>query len=98
MKRAFTTDQLSDYYSFTLAAGQTVSLAVADQSGASGTINVSLLNSSGTTLATGTPLATNVDGAVENFTATTAGTYYAEVTGDEGQHHLRAGRHARRRF
>ncbi len=72
---------LSDYYSFTLTAGQTVSLAVTDQTAATGTINVSLLNSSGTTLATGTPLTTNVDGAIENFTAPTSGTYYAKVTG-----------------
>jgi hypothetical protein len=72
---------LSDYYSFTLAAGQTVTLTVADQSGAAGTIDVSLLNSSGTTLATGTPMTTNVDGAVENFTAAAAGTYVAQVTG-----------------
>jgi hypothetical protein len=72
---------LSDYYSFTLTAGQTVSLAVTDQTAATGTINVSLLNSSGTTLANGTPLTTNVDGAIENFTAPSTGTYYAKVTG-----------------
>ena len=72
---------LSDYYAVPLVAGQTVTLAATDQSGAAGTINVSLLNSSGTTVATGTPMTTNVDGAVENFTATTAGTYYVDVTG-----------------
>ncbi|HEX3996961.1 MAG TPA: pre-peptidase C-terminal domain-containing protein [Pirellulales bacterium] len=78
----YNSSELSDYYSFTLAAGQTVTLAVADQSGAAGMINVALLNSNDGTLANGTPLDTNVDGAIENFTATAAGTYYAEVTGD----------------
>ena len=78
----YNSSELSDYYSFALTAGETVSLAVADQSGASGTIDVSLLNSSGTPLAAGTALATNVNGAIEDYTVTASGTYYAEVTGD----------------
>jgi hypothetical protein len=78
----YNSSDLSDYYSFTLAAGQTVTLAVSDESGDAGTINVALLNSSGTALASGTAMDTDVDGAIENFTATTAGTYYAEVTGN----------------
>lgn len=80
---ALNNGKLSDFYSFNLTAGQTVTLGVADDSGASGTINVSLLNSSDTTLATGIA-ETSVDGAVENFTVTTSGTYYAQVTGNAG--------------
>lgn len=76
---ALNNGQLSDYYSFYLAAGQSVTLAVADQSDSAGTVNVSLLNSNGT-LATGKSLTTNVDGAVENYVVTTSGTYYADVT------------------
>ncbi len=78
------TDALSnnatDYYSFTLAAGQTVSLGVENSGNTSGTVNVSLLNSSGTTLASGSSR-TDVTGGIENFTASTSGTYVAAVTG-----------------
>ena len=45
-----------------------------------GTVNVSLLNSSGATLASGSSR-TDVTGGIENFTATSSGTYYTAVTG-----------------
>jgi subtilase family serine protease len=78
---AYSTNFLSDFYLFSLTAGQTVSLGVMDDSGASGTINVQLLNSSGSVISTNPITSNDVDGAVENYTATTTGTYYAEVTG-----------------
>src|SRR5205823_627966 len=66
----------------TLAAGQTVSLAVASQNGRA--VHVTLEDANGNTLATGSSpgAGANVAEAIQNFTATTAGTYYAAVTGN----------------
>ncbi len=71
----------SDFYSFTLQAGQNVSLAVAAQNGRA--VHVALVDGQGNTLSAGSSpgAGTNVAEAVQNFTATATGTYYAVVTG-----------------
>ncbi len=71
----------SDFYAFSMAAGQTVSLAVASQNGDA--VHVALEDANGNTLAADSSpgAGANVTEAIQNFTATTAGTYYAAVTG-----------------
>ncbi len=63
-----------DLYSFTMAPGQTGTLAVA---GASSSLE--LLDSSGKVLALGVA-AENLSQVISNFTASSTGTYYARVT------------------
>lgn len=70
-----------DSYSFNLQAGQHLTMAV--EALTAGNVDVRLVNAGGTVLATSTTSATNVDAAVVDFVATTAGTYYAQVTGDD---------------
>ncbi len=62
-----------DYYSFSLAAGESATLAV------SGNVNLQLLDGSDTVLAFGRAAAGLA--AINNFVASTAGTYYARVSG-----------------
>lgn len=72
----------ADYYSFSLAAGTTVSLAVKGLT--AGGLNLELLGTGGATLAVGNAGATNVDRVISNFSVTTSGTYYARVSGAFG--------------
>ena len=66
----------NDFYSFTLAAGDTATVALRV---ASGTPSLTLQDASGTLLAQGSVGPTNVTSIVTDFTATVAGTYYAVV-------------------
>jgi hypothetical protein len=72
------------YYAFTLAAGQTASIAAAGQDGA--TVSVGLFNSKGAKVGSGAAPGngSTVDSAIDNFVAPTAGIYYATVTGTSG--------------
>jgi hypothetical protein len=74
-----TLDATFDYYSFTLSAGDTTTLALKGQ--VASTINVDLLDSGGNVLASGVGGATNLDEVISNFAVAAAGTYYARVTG-----------------
>jgi extracellular elastinolytic metalloproteinase len=70
-----------DWYQITLAAGERLSLAVANL--ASGNVDIQLRDPTGAAvLATGATGATNVNEAIQNFVATTAGAYLARVSGD----------------
>ncbi len=70
-----------DFYSFSAAAGETVSL-VADAL-AAGNLGVELFDIDGTSLlATGSSGASNFTAGVANFVIPAAGTYYAAVTGE----------------
>ncbi len=74
----------SDYFAYSLAAGQPTTLAVTGQN--SGNVSVTLQNAQGQTLAVGTSpgAGSNVASAIQNFIAPAAGTYYAVVTGSGG--------------
>lgn len=67
---------VSDLYSFTLNAGQAVSMSIKGSG-----LTLDLLNSGGTSIATAVAGATNVDLALNNFVAPSAGTYFAKVGG-----------------
>jgi uncharacterized protein YdeI (BOF family) len=69
-----------DYYSFTVAASETDTLAITSL--APGNVNLELFDGSGTLIATGTGGATNLTKLVSNFNLASPGTYYACVTGD----------------
>lgn len=71
----------TDYYAYTLAAGQTATLAVASQTVAN--VSIALLDAQGHTLAAGISPGggSGVSSAIDNFVAPSAGTYYAAVTG-----------------
>ena len=74
----------TDYYAFTLAAGQTTTLAVAGQkSSCRQCVPAECL---GNALASGASpgSGSNVSSAINNFVAPSAGTYYAVVTGPSG--------------
>jgi hypothetical protein len=71
-----------DYYSFALTAGQSATIAVESLNGMAA--HVTLVDGSGNVLATGVGGSTNVSEYIQNFVAGSAGTYYAEVTGDPG--------------
>jgi len=67
-----------DFYSFNLAAGNRITLALEALTGAGA--NVELRNSNGAVLATGLAGPTNFDRVI-NFQATSTGVYYARVSG-----------------
>jgi hypothetical protein len=69
----------SDYYSLTLGAGQTVTLGVTGTN-----VILELQDANGMVVATGRSLTTNLNQVINNFRATTAGTYYAAVRGAAG--------------
>src|SRR5262249_28243242 len=69
----------SDYYSFTLAAGESATLALSGL--ASGDVTLALENSAGTTLAIGCTGADNLSEVINNFVGTAAGTYFVRVIG-----------------
>jgi Bacterial pre-peptidase C-terminal domain/Bacterial Ig-like domain len=72
----------ADNYSFNLAAGQSVAIALAAQT--SGNLNLELRDASNALLASGAAGATNLTKVISNFVAATTGTYYARITGDAG--------------
>ena len=76
--------KVTAYYAFTLAAGQTASIAAAGQGAAS--VSVGLLNPNGTKVASGAAPGngSTVNSAIDNFVAPKAGIYYAAVTGTSG--------------
>jgi hypothetical protein len=76
----------SDYYSFSLAAGQSTTIALSDVG--PGQANMDLENAAGAVLASGQIVGTSVDQDILNFTATAAGTYYVHVTGNGVQYNL----------
>ncbi len=71
----------ADYYAFTVGAGETITLAATSQG--AGNVTLQLRNGADAVLATGVPAA-NLGSVINNFTVTTAGTYYARVIGDGG--------------
>ena len=68
-----------DYYSVTVAASEMDTFAVTSLSG--GSLNLELLDNSGSLIETGIAGATNLTKVVSNFNFITPGTYYARVTG-----------------
>ena len=70
----------TDFYSFTLAAGDNASIVVARPGTGSGE-TIALFDSGGTLLANGASGAGNVDQSIANFIAPAAGTYYVRVAG-----------------
>jgi subtilisin family serine protease len=67
----------ADTYSFSLSAGDTVTLAAKGLNGLSP--NLSLLDGGGTVLAQGTAGSTNLDRVIGNFVAPASATYYARL-------------------
>jgi subtilisin family serine protease/methionine-rich copper-binding protein CopC len=81
----------NDYYSFNLAAGESATIVLAHQSGASGE-TIALLDSTGAVIATGLAGST---GAISDFVAPSAGTYYVRVSGsDAAEYNLLVTRNA----
>ncbi|HVT88475.1 MAG TPA: M36 family metallopeptidase [Tepidisphaeraceae bacterium] len=77
----------SDYYSMTLLAGQSASIALASLSG-SGSPATKLYDASNNLLASGTTTATNVQNAIANFVAPANGVYYVQVSGANNDYSL----------
>jgi len=75
----------SDLYSFSLATGELASLAL--DATTAGHLSLELLDASGTLLTTGA-VGENIDQVVDSFVATTAGTYYARVSGNVADYSL----------
>ena len=75
---------VSDYYAFTLTSGQSASVAVASQNTAA--VHVSLIDSQGNVLATGSSpgAGSSVNESIAGFVPSTTGAYYALVTGSAG--------------
>ncbi len=71
-------------YAFTLAAGDTASLALKATAGTTTAPDVKLLDPAGNVVAQDATAAPGVDRSVADFTAPAAGTYYAVVTGTVG--------------
>ena len=71
-----------DYYSFHLNAGQSATLAAAGQN--SGLVTLELLNSAGTQMALGKPAGPSSFASINNYVASSSGTYYALVNGIAG--------------
>jgi hypothetical protein len=70
----------ADYYSFSLDAGQHVTVAAAGLT--SGNLTLDLRNGSDTVLATGVGGATNLNKVISDFVALAASTYYVRLSGD----------------
>jgi protocatechuate 3,4-dioxygenase beta subunit len=75
-----------DYYSFTLAANQSATIALTDLSGNTATMD--LEDGSGNVLATATTGGSNVSEVINNFVASSAGTYYVHIAGNGTQYSL----------
>ena len=69
-----------DYYSFSISAGDAVTLALQGNS----PLGLALEDASGTTLATGSANAVTGEVLLSDFVAPVTGTYYAAVMGDTG--------------
>ena len=69
----------SDYYSVSLAAGQSLTAGLASL--ASDTATLRLYNSSQTLLATGVS-SSNMNAVINNYVAASAGTFYLQITGN----------------
>jgi hypothetical protein len=77
-----TFDGNTDYYSFHLSSGQSVSATLnLLTSGFSGLVHITLFDPSQTPVAFGTAGPTNVNEVINNFTAGSTGTYYLWVWG-----------------
>jgi hypothetical protein len=83
---------VSDYYSFSLAAGQTATIAVTDLDKLKASLDIE--DGGGNVLALARTVDTNVHQAISNFLARTAGTYYVHVTGDGARYSLVVTRNA----
>ncbi len=71
-----------DYYSFSLSAGQSATVVADSLNGDA--LQITLVDGKGDVLATGVGGSTNVSDSIQNFVASSTGTYYLEVTGDQG--------------
>jgi hypothetical protein len=71
-----------DYYKFNLSAGQSATIVAQSLNGSN--VQISLVSSKGTVLATGSGGSSNVAAQIKNFVAPSGGTYYVEVSGDAG--------------
>ena len=71
-----------DYYSFSLTVGQSATIVAKSLNGQN--VQISIVDRNGDVLATGVGGSTNVSESIENFVATSSGTYYVEITGDPG--------------
>ena len=81
-----TTTTDGDYYAVTLAAGDTVGVAVEGLT--SNFLVFELRDSSGFVLASSIPTGTNADQVLNNFLVTIGGTYYVLVGGNPGDYSL----------
>ena len=70
---------VADYFSFTLTAGQGMTLAAMNLTGAGGNLRLELLDSAGQLLALGGNNESGTGVAIQNFTALQTGTYFARV-------------------
>jgi hypothetical protein len=70
----------NDYYSFTVGAGETTTVALKHLSGSGA--NVFLENSAGVVLASGVAGSANLDRVISDLALATAGTYYIRVSGN----------------
>ena len=78
-----TTDSSTgDYYSFSLGAGDSISVGVAGLT--AGALHVSLTDASGTVLAVGAAGATNLAETISDFAVAAGGTYEVLIYGDAG--------------
>jgi methionine-rich copper-binding protein CopC len=74
-----TTGRSADFYSFSLDAGQSATIAFTELSGSGG--NIDLEDGSGNILASAVSGPSNLSEVINNFVAPSAGTYYIHVTG-----------------
>jgi hypothetical protein len=75
--------EAGDYYSFTLDAADTVTVALTRLTGAAN-LAMTLEDADGATLATAVPVNTNIGWVITNFPAAAAGTYYVRIAGAIG--------------
>jgi hypothetical protein len=77
-----------DNYRFTLAAGDTATLAFESLAGSSTSGDLKLFDGAGNLLALSGAGPTNIDRTIADFTAPAAGTYYAQLSGNSGDYSL----------
>jgi Legume lectin domain/SdrD B-like domain/Bacterial pre-peptidase C-terminal domain/Bacterial Ig-like domain len=77
-----TPQDTQDYYSFSLAQGQSATIVAKSLNNLN--VQITLVDGDGNVLATGVGGSTNVSSKIENFVAPSTGTYYVEITGDPG--------------
>ncbi|MBX7105218.1 MAG: M36 family metallopeptidase [Gemmataceae bacterium] len=71
-----------DLYSFSLNAGQAATLTINNVT--AGNLDIAILDGAGTVVAAGVAGSTNVAEITADFSASAAGTYFAQVQGDPG--------------